>query len=104
MAPRNVDEYIQSTPKEEHEKLNLLRKAINQAAPEAEEKISYSMPYYDYKGRLAYFRLAKNHIGLYIPGSVIEQYQNELAQYETHKATIRLPLKEKLPIDLIKKL
>jgi uncharacterized protein YdhG (YjbR/CyaY superfamily) len=62
------------------------------------------MPYYDYNGRLAYFRLAKAHIGLYIPPPVIEEHKRELKEYETTLSTIRLPLDKKLPAALISKL
>ncbi|MGI0066208.1 MAG: iron chaperone, partial [Nitrosotalea sp.] len=61
-------------------------------------------PYYDYKGQLAYFRFSKAHIGLYIPPPVIEEHKNELAGYETAKATVRFPLDKKIPVMLIRKL
>ncbi len=66
---KNVDEYIANAPEELQSKLKQLRKVIKDSAPEALEKISYGMPYYGYKGRLAYFAYAKEHIGLYIPPS-----------------------------------
>jgi uncharacterized protein YdhG (YjbR/CyaY superfamily) len=100
----DVDSYIKSAPKEAQKKLTELRKIIKTTAPEAEEYISYGMPYYGYKGRLAYFRLAKAHIGLYIPPPVVDEHKKELKDYETSKATIRLPLDKKLPANLIKKL
>ena len=103
-APKDVDEYIARAPKEAQGKLRELRVAIREAAPTAVERISYGMPYYDYKGRLVYFRLAKAHIGLYVPTPVIEEHKNELADYETSNATVRFPLDKKLPIALIKKL
>ena len=102
--PKSVDEYLASTPKEVQPRLKELRKAIKAAAPKAEERISYGMPYYDYKGRLVYFRLAKQHIGLYIPPPVIDEHKKELKDYETRQATVRLPLEKDLPIALIKKL
>lgn len=103
-AITNVDEYIASTPEETHAKLKELRDAIKNVAPQAEEKLSYGMPYYHYKGRLAYFRLATHHIGLYIPPPVIQEYADELKEYETAKSTIQFPLEKELPIALIKKL
>jgi len=103
-APKDVDEYIEGTPKEVQGKLKELRAAIREVAPTAVERISYGMPYYDYKGRLAYFRLTKEHIGLYVPTPVIEEHKSELADYETAKATVRFPLDKKLPVALIKKL
>src|SRR3989344_1404617 len=101
---KNVDAYIGSAPREFQGKLKELRKAIKDTAPTAEEKISYGMPYYAYKGRLAYFLLAKAHIGLYLTPPVIQQHKGELKEYGTAKATIRFPLDKKLPITLIKKL
>jgi uncharacterized protein YdhG (YjbR/CyaY superfamily) len=102
--PKDVDEYIASAPIEVQTKLKDLRAAIKEVAPTAVERISYGMPYYDYKGRLAYFGLTKAHIGLYIPPPVVEEHKKELADYETAKATIRIPLDQDLPVDLMKKL
>jgi uncharacterized protein YdhG (YjbR/CyaY superfamily) len=100
----DVDAYIESAPKEVQEKLRRIRAAIKEVAPNAEERISYGMPYYDYKGRLIYFGLAKAHIGLYIPTPILEEHKEELSEYETTNATLRLPLDRELPIDLIKRL
>ncbi len=101
---KDVDEYIANAPKEVQGKLKELRAVIKSIAPSAEEKISYGMPYYGYKGRLAYFAYAKHHIGLYAMPPIIEGHQDELKKYQTAKATIRFPLDEELPISLIKKL
>jgi uncharacterized protein YdhG (YjbR/CyaY superfamily) len=99
-----VDAYIAAAPKEARAKLVELRKIIKATAPKADERISYGMPYYEYKGRLAYFMLAKTHIGLYIPSPVIAEHQKELKEYGTSMATVRFPLDKKLPAALIKKL
>ncbi len=104
MKPRSVDEYIASVPKEHQGKLRELRAAIKEVAPDAEEKISYGMPYYGYKGRLVYFQLWPKHIGIYLPPPVIQEYKKELKNYVTAKATVQFPLDKKLPIPLIKKL
>jgi uncharacterized protein YdhG (YjbR/CyaY superfamily) len=62
------------------------------------------MPYYGYKGRLAYFRFASKHIGLYIPPPVIANHAKELKKYGTATSTVRFPVGKPLPIALIKKL
>jgi len=103
-SPKNVDEYIAQAPAEVQQKLQELRTIIKAAAPEAEERISYGMPYYYYKGRLVYFQLWKKHIGFYVPTPVVEEHKSELQDYETTDATIRFPLNRKLPLDLIKTL
>ena len=102
--PKDVDAFIASAPKEVRGKLKELRVAIRKAAPDAEERISYGMPYYGYMGRVAYFRHAKNHIGLYIPPPVIQEHKRELRGYETARATVRFPLDKRLPVVLIQKL
>lgn len=101
---KDVDSYIAAAPKEVRSKLKELRAVIRKTAPAAEEKISYGIPYYGYKGRLAYFSVWRAHIGLYIPTPVVEEHVRELKGYETTKATIRFPLDKRLPVALIKKL
>ena len=103
-APKNVDVYISAVPKGLQGKLKQLRAIIRKTAPKAEERISYGMPYYGYKGRLAYFRLWKEHIGLYIPPPIIKEHKRELKDYITATATVRFPIDKPLPVALIKKL
>ena len=102
--PKNVGAYIAAAPKGAQGKLKELRAVIRKTAPNAVERISYGMPYYHYKGRLAYFSLWKAHVGLYIPTPVLEEHKSELAAYGTSSATVRFPLDKKLPLALIRKL
>ena len=103
-APKSVDTYIKAVPREARVKIIQLRKIIKATAPKAAEGMSYGMPYYEYKGRLAYFSAFKKHIGLYVPSPVTEEHKKELKDYETAKATIRFPIEKPLPIALVKKL
>ena len=102
--PRDVDSYIASVPRELRALVRTLRAVIRRAAPAAEERISYGMPYYHYKGRLAYFRLQSHHLGLYIPTPVLKRHARELKGYHAAGATLRLPLDKKLPVGIIRKL
>ena len=104
MNQNSVDAYIASAPKELGGKLNALRLLIKQIVPDAQEKMSYGMPFYAYKGRVVYFALNKNHIGLYIPPPIIEQHTTELKNYGTTKSAVHLPLTGELPKSLITKL
>jgi uncharacterized protein YdhG (YjbR/CyaY superfamily) len=102
---KDVDEYIAGAPKDTQARLKAVRSAIRSAAPKAEERISYGMPYYHYKGRLVYFQLWKKHIGLYAIGApILKEHKSELKDRVANKGTVRFPLDEKLPIALIKKL
>lgn len=98
---REVDAYIAAAPKEAQPHLRQLRALIKEAAPEAEERISYRMPYYNYRGHLVYFSVFKNHVGLY-PAGYAEKYP-ALSKYMAGKGTLRFPLHEPLPAALIKK-
>ena len=102
---RNVTDYIAATPQEVRAKLEQIRAAILQVAPDATEFISYGMPAYKYDRTFIGFAAMKNHIGLYpFTGSFIAAHQKELAGYSTSKSAIRLPLDEPIPISLIKKI
>jgi uncharacterized protein YdhG (YjbR/CyaY superfamily) len=104
-AEESVDAYIAAVPPQERGMLKQLREVIKKTAPTAKESISYRMPYYGYKGRLVYFALMKNHIGLYIPPPILQNHKKELKAYSTsNSATLRLPPDQKLPLALIRKL
>ena len=59
----DIDNYIATFPKDTQDVLQQLRTTILQAAPEAEEVISYKMPAYKYHGMLVYFAAYEKHIG-----------------------------------------
>lgn len=99
-----IDEYIMQFPIEVQEKLKTLRKVIKEAAPEAEEKISYKMPTFTLHGNLVHFAGYKNHIGFYPAPSGIEAFKEELSKYKGAKGSVQFPIKEPLPYELIIKI
>ena len=101
---KNVDEYISTFPKNVQAILQKLRQSIKEAAPEAEEIISYQMPAFKLNGVLVWFAAFKDHISLFPKVSAIEAFKEELANYETSKGTIRFPLNEPIPFNLIKEI
>lgn len=103
-----VTEYIAQTPKEVRNVLTKLRTVIKKSAPNATEKISYGMPFYEYggtgiKGRLVYFAAFKKHISLFITPRDTEKISPELKKYHISKATYQFPLDKPLPFALIEK-
>ena len=90
-----VDAYIAAAPKKAQPQLRRLRAIIRKAAPKAEERISYRMPYYHYLGRLVYFAVHKNHIGLYALGQTHEAAA--LQKYVAAKGTLQFPFDEAVP-------
>lgn len=101
--PKTVDQYIAQAPREMQRTLEELRALIKKVAPKAEERISYGMPFYDYKGRLVYFASMKGYIGLYIPPPIIPDHRSELEGYTTTKSAIHLP-PDRVPVALVRKL
>ncbi len=101
---RAVDAYIAAAPKAVQPMLRELRQAIKSAAPKAEEKLSYRMPFYAYHGRLIYFGAHKTHVGMYpIIGREKDLYAKELKPYMAAKATLQFPIGQPIPIALVKK-
>jgi len=101
---QNIDDYIENFPKKVQEILQRLRTTIREAAPDAEEAISYQMPTFRFKGNLVHFAAYKNHIGFYPTPSGIEKFKSELSIYEGAKGSVKFPIDQPLPLDLIGKI
>ena len=99
-----IDEYIALFPEEIQKKLEEIRTTIRAAAPEAIEKISYQMPAFYLKGNLVYFAAFKNHISFFPTSSGIQAFKQELAVYSGAKGTVRFPLDQPLPLELISRI
>lgn len=100
-APQTIDEYIAAQDESVQPKLNELRTIIHSALPDAQERISWSMPTY-WKGRnLIHFAASKKHIGLYPGDEAVAAFADELEGFSVSKGTIRLPYYKDLPVELI---
>ena len=100
--PATIDEYIAAFPPEVHAKLERIRAAIREAAPEAKERIAYRMPAFSQDGDLAFFAAFKAHIGFYPLPAAMDAFQERLASYKTAKGSVQFPLDEEPPYELIK--
>ena len=72
--PKDIDEYIAGFSPGIRVILENVRKTIREAAPDAEEKISYHMPTFTLKGNLVHFAAFKKHIGSYPLPTGIEKF------------------------------
>ncbi|HWR07473.1 iron chaperone [Sporomusa sp.] len=100
-AVKSIDEYICQFSPEVQEILKTLRKVIKEAAPDAEEKISWQMPTFALHGNLVHFAAHKNHIGFYPGPSGIDAFKHELSEYKGAKGSVQFPTDKLLPYDLI---
>ena len=102
---KTVDEYIRTFPADVQRILEKIRETIQKAAPEAVETISYQMPAFKLNGRiLVYFAAWQNHIGFYPTPSVTEAFKKELSPYKRAKGSVRFPIENPIPYDLVKKI
>ena len=102
--PKTIDEYIAAQDEAVRPRLNEVRAILRSALPDAQERISWSMPTY-WKGQnLIHFAASKKHIGIYPGGEATTVFAEELAGIDVSKGTIRLPYDKELPAELIKKI
>ena len=99
-----VESYFAAFPENVRDILEFMRQTIKQAAPEAQELISYNMPAFKLNGILVYYAAYKNHIGFYPTASGIANFQKDFEGYKYSKGAIQFPINEKLPVELITKI
>ncbi|MCI9465089.1 MAG: hypothetical protein HFI48_14630 [Lachnospiraceae bacterium] len=99
--PATIEEYIERQPEYAKPYLRQINKTIRTALPDAEEKISWSMPTYWKKRNLIQFAVFKKHIGLYPGPEAVEAFADKLREYKTSKGAIQLPYDRPLPLGLI---
>ncbi|HEX7265178.1 MAG TPA: DUF1801 domain-containing protein [Candidatus Dormibacteraeota bacterium] len=102
----DVEAYIAAAPAAVQPQLRKLRAMIRAEAPQATEKMSYGIPFYEYgdkpntfQSRLIYFAVHKNHIAVYPAGEA-----QGLEQYLTERSTLRFPIDKPLPMAKIRAL
>jgi uncharacterized protein YdhG (YjbR/CyaY superfamily) len=98
----SVEEYIGSFPAEVQPILEQVRRAILDAVPGAGETISYQIPTIMLGGRpLLYFAGWKRHISVYPAPGGDEALERRLGPYRSAKSTLKFPLSQPVPYDLI---
>ncbi len=101
---KNVDDYIKNFPPEIQKQLKQMRSIVNEAAPDATEKISYAMPTLFMNGNLVHYAAYKNHIGFYPTPSGIRAFMEEISKFKNSKGAVQFPVNRPLPAGLIKKI
>ena len=101
--PGTVEEYILLQDDEKQADLFLVRQILKQSLPEAEERISWSMPTYWKNHNILHFAASRKHIGFYPGPEAVEEFKEELKGYSVDKGTIRIPY-GRVDIELIKRI
>jgi uncharacterized protein YdhG (YjbR/CyaY superfamily) len=101
---KTVDEYLSGLPKPARDAVASIRQAIRQAAPQADEVISYNIPSYKWNGMLVWYAAFKNHIGFYPKASGIAAFKDKLTPYKTSKGAVQFPIDKPIPLSLVKQI
>ena len=106
MSFATVDDYLKALPKESRDALERLRRTIRAAAPNADEVISYSIPFYKQNGMLVGFSAsAKDYLTFHIiNGDLLREHAQALAPFNTGKGSIQFTAQKPLPTPLVTKI
>ena len=102
-APGTIEEYIRDQNENIRDQLQCIHAVLKRTLPDAEEKISWSMPTYWQGHNIIHFAAQKNHIGLYPGPEAVAQFAEKLDQAgcEHSKGSIRIPYGKDLPLSLV---
>lgn len=97
----SVEDYLESLDPEVRDVLEQVRSTIHTAVPEGQDAISYNIPTLRIgERRIVHYAGWKKHISLY-PTPDDEDLQSELAPYAAGKGTLKFPVDQPVPHDLI---
>jgi uncharacterized protein YdhG (YjbR/CyaY superfamily) len=102
--PATIDDYIAIASPEVQSILQEIRQTIRNAAPAAEEVVSYRIPAFRLNGILVYFAAFKKHIGLYPPIRGDASLMKAIAPYAGPKGNLQFPLDQPIPYKLIERI
>ena len=99
-----IDDYIYEQNPRIQERLWSVRNAISTAIPDADERITWSIPTYWKCHNIIHFAAGRNYIVIYPGPAAIKEFLPRLSEYITTKGVIHLPNSKELPLDLIKEI
>ncbi len=104
--PVSVDSYIAAAPEDVQPILMQVRSTLSGALPDAEERISWSMPTYWRGHNIIHFSAMKNHLGIYPGAEAVEHFSERLDElgFKHSKGAIQFPYKKEIPLDLIREI
>jgi uncharacterized protein YdhG (YjbR/CyaY superfamily) len=99
---RTVEEYLDALPDDTRAVMEGVRRSIRSVVPGIGETISYQMPTFTLDGLpLVHVAAWKKHIGLYPLPPLEGALAHDVAPYRATTDTMRLPLAEEIPYELV---
>lgn len=95
----NVDDYIAHAAKDAQLTLKEIRKIVLSTVPEAEEGISWGVPFYKFHGLLAGFSVFKEHASFGLAFALDETVRERLEKkgYKTGSKTVQIRFDQTVP-------
>ncbi len=106
MSAQEVDEHLAQVPEPQRSTLAAVREVLVELLPDAEQGLAYGVPCLSYgRKHVAGFSAAEGHCS-YLPmsGSVTAELADELTGWSTSKGTVRFPVDQPLPRELVARL
>jgi uncharacterized protein YdhG (YjbR/CyaY superfamily) len=100
----SIARYISLQPPHVRAKLREMRSLIAAAAPGAKQELKWGRPAFSLDRILVVYGGFKEHIGFFPTPSAIRAFKKELTGYQVSSSTIRFPLDQPLPGDLIRRI
>lgn len=105
--PETVESYIANAPNEARSTLEELRELVTSTIPEAEERIRYNVPFYEFYSTHVGFTAFKNHATFGIGADALQSEDRQMLEeqgYKTGKETIQINYDQAVPIKEIRRL
>lgn len=100
----SVDDYVASFPSQTRQLLEQVRRIAAAAVPDGQETIAYNMPTIQVAGRsVVHFAGWTGHLSVYPEPAGDPELTRDLAPYSGDKGTLRFPLDQPLPEDLVRR-
>ena len=100
--PTTVDEYVAAAEPATGTVLRELRRQLRAALPGATETISYEIPTWSRGGRaIVHVAGWRDHLSVYPAPAFDEDLERRLAPYRSGRSTLKFPLAEPIPYDLV---
>ena len=106
MAQRfsSVEDYLDSLGPEVRGVLEDVRATLHEAVPEGEDAITYNMPTLMIgERRVVHYAGWKKHVSLYPAPDGDDALERDLAPYLSGRGTVKLPLQDPFPYDLVER-
>ncbi len=102
--PATIAEYIEAAPPEGRPHLRRLREILREVAPDAQEAMKWNTPFFVEPRFLFAFSAFKAHLGFTLTESDHVRFHKELENHPTTRNLLKIPYKEPLPEELIRKI